>query len=305
MGSCSWIDTRRPPSGCWHRLPRTQQGFGTGDAHHARGAAPGGPAEVQSVPEEPVLYTVSDGVATLTLNRPDKLNAFNLPMIDRWAHLLARARTDPAVHVLVVTGSGRAFCAGGDIGEMAAKLDAPAFGHKDYLWEHVHRIALTLEDLDKPVIAALNGIAVGAGLDMALMCDLRFAAVGARFGEGYLKVGLVPGDGGAFYLPRLVGVAKALELFWSGELIDAEEARRIGLVNRVYPPDELLPATQAFARALAAAPQRAVRLTKRVVYQSLRTDLRTALDLVSSHMGLVQETEEHRTAVRRFLGRDG
>jgi enoyl-CoA hydratase/carnithine racemase len=176
----------------------------------------------------PLLYEVDEGIATLTLNRPDKLNAFNIPMIDAWAEALARARTDPGVRVVVVTGRGRAFCAGGDLGEMAEKLDAEAFRHKDYLWEHVHRIALTLEDLDKPVIAALNGVAVGAGLDMALMCDLRFAAAEARFAEGYLKVGLVPGDGGAWYLPRLVGVAKALELFWSGEAIDAQEALRAG-----------------------------------------------------------------------------
>lgn len=254
------------------------------------------------MPTDSLLYAVdANGVATITLNRPAKLNAFNLPMIDAWAAALANARGDEAVRVIVVTGAGRAFCAGGDLGEMAEKLDAPGFRHKDYLWEHVHRIALTLEDLDKPVIAALNGVAVGAGLDMALMCDLRFAAATARFSEGYVKVGLVPGDGGAWYLPRLVGVAKALELFWTGDRIDAAEALRIGLVNRVHPPEELLPATYAFARTLAEAPQRAVRMIKRVVRQSARTDLRTALDLVSSHMGLVQESEEHRAAVRGFL----
>src|SRR5690349_20243082 len=125
-------------------------------------------------------------------------------MIDAWADALDACLRDDAVHVIVVTGAGRAFCAGGDLAEMRQRVEETPLEQKDFIWQHVHRIARTLELLDKPVIAAVNGAANGAGMDMALMCDLRFAAEGARFAEGYVKLGLVPGDGGAWFLPRLV-----------------------------------------------------------------------------------------------------
>jgi enoyl-CoA hydratase/carnithine racemase len=170
---------------------------------------------------------------------------------------------------------------------------------KIILWEKIHRIALTLEDIDKPVIAAMKGVAVGAGLDMALMCDLRFVAETACFSEGYVKVGLVPGDGGAYFLPRLVGVSKALELLWTGDFIDAEEALRIGMVNRVYKDGELMEQTLGFAQRLAQGPSAVLRTIKRATYQSSRTDLRTALDLISSHMGVIRESEDSRQAFRK------
>jgi enoyl-CoA hydratase/carnithine racemase len=157
-----------------------------------------------------------------------------------------------------------------------------------------------LEDLDKPVLAAVNGVAVGAGMDMALMCDIRFAARSARFSEGYVRVGLVPGDGGCYYLPRLVGTAKALELLWTGDFVDAEEALRLGLVSQVHPDEELLSATYAFARRLAEGPPVAIRLIKRAVHQSARTDLRTALDLISSHQAVVQSTHDSKEAYAAF-----
>jgi 2-(1,2-epoxy-1,2-dihydrophenyl)acetyl-CoA isomerase len=162
---------------------------------------------------------------------------------------------------------------------------------------------LTLEDIDKPVIAALNGVAVGAGLDMALMCDLRFAAETARFSEGYVKVGYVPGDGGAYYLPRLVGVAKSLELFWTGDFISAAEAERIGMVNRVFPADRLMEETYTFARRLAEGPTKVIQMMKRAVYQSSRADLRTSLDLVSSHMGVIFETPDSREARKASMAK--
>ncbi|WP_101675268.1 enoyl-CoA hydratase/isomerase family protein [Alloalcanivorax mobilis] len=248
-----------------------------------------------------LLFQVDDGVALLTLNRPDKRNAFNRAMIEQWLQALEQCRTRADIGAVVLTGAGdRAFCSGGDIADMN-RGERGTWSTKDYLWEAIHRIPLALERLDKPVIAALNGTATGAGLDMALMCDLRFCADHARLGETYIKVGLVPGDGGAYFLPRLVGLPKALELLWSGDLIDAGEALRIGLVNRVYPSDTLLPETLAFARRLADGPRRALRLTKRTVYQCQRLDLSTALDLVSSHMGLVTRGAEHIEGVRAFL----
>jgi 2-(1,2-epoxy-1,2-dihydrophenyl)acetyl-CoA isomerase len=136
---------------------------------------------------------------------------------------------------------------------------------------------------------------------MALMCDLRFAAEGARFSEAYVKVGLIPGDGGTYFLPRLVGPARALELLWTGDFVDAREAERIGLVNRVVPPDQLMPTTYEFAGRLASGPTVAIRTIKRAVYQGLRTDLRAHLDLISSHMAFIRQTEDHREGARAFV----
>jgi enoyl-CoA hydratase/carnithine racemase len=154
-----------------------------------------------------------------------------------------------------------------------------------------------MDDFDKPTIAAVNGAAVGAGMDMALMCDMRVAARSARFSEGYINVGLVPGDGGCYDLPRLVGMGRALELLLTGDFVDAVEAERIGLVNRVVEDEALLDETNALARKLAAASPIALRMIKRATYQSARVDLRTALDLVSSHFGVVSTTDDHAEAM--------
>ena len=185
-----------------------------------------------------LLYDVGDKIATITLNRPDKLNAFTGSMIDAWAKALAEAQADDAVNVVVVTGAGRAFCAGGDVGRMKEGKPTP-LDNKNQLWENVHRIPKTLEAVDKPVIAMVNGLAVGAGMGMCLMCDVRIASDEARFSTGYVRVGLVPGDGDTYFLPRLVGPAKALELLWTADFVDAQEALRLGIVNRVVPSGDL------------------------------------------------------------------
>ena len=246
-----------------------------------------------------LLYEVKDRIATITLNRPDKLNAFTGPMIDRWAWALNEAQQDPEVNVVVVTGAGRAFCAGGDVGRMG-EGEPTALDHKNQLWEHIHRIPKTLDRMDKPVIAMVNGLAVGAGMGMTLMCDIRIASEEAKFSTGYVKVGLVPGDGDTFFLPRLVGIAKALELLWTADFVEAREAERLGIVNRVVPAAQLRDETYALARRIAEGPQIAIRLIKRVAYQSLKLDLQTHLDLVSSHMVIARETEDHREGVRAF-----
>jgi enoyl-CoA hydratase/carnithine racemase len=172
--------------------------------------------------------------------------------------------------------------------------------HKNQLWEHIHRIPKTLETMDKPVLAMVNGVAVGAGMGMCLMCDVRVASDEARFSTGYVKVGLVPGDGDTYFLPRLVGAAKALELLWTADFIDASEALRLGIVNRVVPAAELREATYALARQIADGPQIPIRMIKRLVYQSLRLDLRTHLDLVSSHMSVVRRTADHAEGIAAF-----
>ena len=244
-------------------------------------------------------YGVENGVGTILLNRPERKNAFTVEMVDRWAEILREARTDDSVGAIILTGAGDAFCSGGELESLTPGEPTP-YEHKALLTDHVHRIAYAMEDLDKPVIAAVNGVAVGAGMDFALMCDIRFMARSARMNEGYIKVGLVPGDGGAYYLPRLVGTAKALELLLTGDFVDAEECLRIGLANRVYEDDELMEETQKFAERLAAGPPLIMRLIKRSVYQSARSDLRTSLDLISSHMGIVQSTEDSKEAFHAF-----
>jgi enoyl-CoA hydratase/carnithine racemase len=247
-----------------------------------------------------LLYEIRDGVATITLNRPEQRNAFTLEMLDLWTEALRDARANDAVQVVVVTGAGRAFCSGGDVGGMANRGELNALEHKRAL-ELVHRVPLALDELDKPVIAAINGPAVGAGCDMALMCDLRFMADDARLSEGYVRVGLIPGDGGTYFLPRLVGTAKALELLWTGDFVDAHEALRLGIVNRVVPAEELMPTVYDFAGRLARGPSVAIRTIKRAVYQGLRMDLRTHLDLISSHMGFIRQTEDHREGARAYV----
>jgi 2-(1,2-epoxy-1,2-dihydrophenyl)acetyl-CoA isomerase len=246
-----------------------------------------------------LLYEVKDRIATITLNRPDKLNAFTRPMINAWAESLAEAQRDDNVNVIVVTGSGRAFCSGGDVGRMR-EGEPSAMDGKNGLWEGVHKVPKTLETVDKPVIAMVNGLAVGAGMGMCVMCDVRVAAQSARFSTGYVRVGLVPGDGDTYFLPRLVGAARALELLWTADFIEAPEAHRLGIVNRVVPDAELKDATYAFARQIAEGPQIPIRMIKRLVYQSLRLDLRTHLDLVSSHMSIVRQTTDHAEGVAAF-----
>ena len=250
--------------------------------------------------EPHVLYRLEGHIAIITLNRAEVKNAFSPEMITLWRQFLEEARADNNVRVIILTGKGETFCSGGDIREMAAgKLQS--WDMKKFLWEGVHRIVLTLEDLDKPIIAAINGAAMGAGLDMALMCDLRVCSDRAKLGESYILLGLVPGDGGAFFLPRLVGIAKAMELFLTGDILSAQEALHMGLVNRVVPPDRLLEESLALAEKISSKPPLAVRMMKRAIYQSQTSTLRAHLDYISSQLALLSETQDHQEAAKAFL----
>jgi enoyl-CoA hydratase/carnithine racemase len=250
---------------------------------------------------ENLRFEIADRVATITLDRPERMNAFTFEMIDAWVEAIHECRRNDAVRVLIVTGAGSAFCSGGDIVEMRDRLKNPPATRKNELYGRIQRIPLALEDFDKPVLIAVNGAATGAGMDLALMGDIRYAAQSARFAETYVKVGLVPGAGGAHFLPRLVGTAKALELFWTAEFLSAEEAERIGLVNKVLPDAELLPHVREIASRVAHAPALSVRMIKRAVLQGMRNDLRTNLDLISSHYGIVTAAPDHREAVEAFI----
>src|SRR2546422_3906276 len=220
-------------------------------------------------------------------------------MIDAWAKSLGEAQADDSVNVVVVTGAGRASCWGGEVGGRR-QGERSALDGKNSLWEGVHRVPKTLEAMDKPVIAMVDGLAGGAGMGMCVMCDLRIAAQSARFSTGYVRVGLVPGDGDTFFLPRLVGPARALELLWTADFIEAPEAHRIGIVQRVVSDAQLKEVTYALARQIADGPQIPIRMIKRLVYQSLKLDLRTHLDLVSSHMSIVRQTADHAEGVAAF-----
>jgi len=257
---------------------------------------------------EQILYEKVDGVATITLNRPERMNAFTDVMIREWAAALEDARVDREVRAVVVTGAGRGFCAGADlrggsgVGENArSEQPASAADRRNWLRDGVHMVPRAVQLLDKPYIAAVNGAAVGAGMDMATMADLRFASDQAKFAMSYVKVGLVPGDGGCYTLPRIVGLSKALELIWTGDFIDAHEALRIGYVSRVYPAEDLLSEAQAFARRLAQGPAVAMQLAKRLVYRGLTADWHEAFEQANTAMAIAQSTEDAREGPRAFV----
>jgi enoyl-CoA hydratase/carnithine racemase len=249
-----------------------------------------------------LTYDVDDSIGLIRLDRPGKMGAFTWQMIERWAEALEAAQRDDSVRVVVLAGTGESFCTGVDLEELARIGDDP-IDRKRMLTDRVYKVIKGVQNLEKPLICAVNGLAVGAGMDMALMCDIRIAGESARFSEGYIRIGLVPGDGGGYFLPRLVGTARALELLWTGDFVSADEACRIGLVSRVVPDDELMEHTLAFARRIAGMSPIPVSMIKRVVYQSLDVDLQTSLDLVSSHMAVVQSTDDYAEAMSAFKER--
>lgn len=221
-------------------------------------------------------------------------------MLTLWHQFIEEAKADENVRGIIVTGKGDTFCSGGDIREMAEGR-LRSWEMKRFLWEGVHRIVFALEDLDKPIIAAINGATMGAGLDMAMMCDLRVCSDRAKLSESYIWLGLVPGDGGAYFLPRLVGIGKALELLLTGDVISPKEALQIGLVNRVVPHHQLLKETMILVEKIASKPPLAIRMMKRAVYQAQTSTLRAHLDYISSQLALLSETQDHQEAARSFL----
>lgn len=254
-----------------------------------------------------LLFTVEDQIARITLNRPESLNAFSENMIELWIEALETVRDSDEIRVVIVSGNGGAFCSGGDIKEMIAgngfyksdrDITSTGLARKNSIWKKVQRVPLLLEEIDKPVIAKLHGVAFGAGLDMALMCDIRIASENTRLSESYVKLGLVPGDGGAYFLPKLVGLDKALDLLWTGKIVEAREAKEMGLVTFVVPEEELDSFTEEYARKLADGPQQAIRMIKRAVYQNRDMSLRASLDMISSSMGLVTELEDYQRGLQ-------
>jgi 2-(1,2-epoxy-1,2-dihydrophenyl)acetyl-CoA isomerase len=227
---------------------------------------------------ENILLAHDAGIGTLTLNRPDKLNAFAGTMRQEIADGLVELERDAAVRVIVITGAGRGFCAGADIAylqELITKNDVPAM---TALIEAGRRVVMTMRSSTKPVIGMINGVAAGGGANLALACDIRIASRDAKLGQTFNRIGLHPDWGGTYFLPRLVGPSKALELFWTADVIDAATCERHGLFDRVVAPEALAAETRAFAAMLAAKPALALALAKRAVYRSLDQSLPEMLD---------------------------
>ena len=248
----------------------------------------------------PITLDIDNKVATITLNRPDVLNAINEEMLPPWFDALEECRTNTDVAVIVITGAGEAFCRGGDTTKLGAHTMPSPVEIKQQFWDRLHRIPRKLAEIDKPVIAAVNGLASGAGVDVSFQCDLRFAAESASFRVSYTAFGLVPGNGGTYYLPRIVGEAKALELFYSAQPISAAEALDIGMVNQVFPDGEFMERSMAFAQSISRRAPLAMTLVKRAVKQSLSMDLNTHLDMVSSHMLITRPSEDHAEAIKAY-----
>ena len=236
-----------------------------------------------------ILYSTHRSVATITLNRPERRNAFTLTMIDRWVDILRSAESDDDVRVVVVTGAGSSFCSGADIGEIFERDETPMH-RKHRLSEHIQQVGLQINRMDKPVIAAVNGPAVGAGMDMALMCDIRVASTTAVLSAAYVKVGVMPGNGACYYLPRIVGTSRALELLLTGRALPAEEAAQLGLVSKVVGPDQLESEVAELAGCIADYPPVLVQMIKRTVRHSVTGTLEASLDLVSSAVALVHSS---------------
>ena len=249
-----------------------------------------------------IIYTCENGIATMTLNRPDKMNAFSAAMQDSMYRVVENASQDKTVRVLIITGAGRAFCSGADVRSLAENSENPINQQRamEAMNERVP-IHVLMQQCEKPIIAALNGLAVGAGLGLALAWDIRIASAQARFAELYIRRGMLPAAGGTYFLPRLVGIDKACQLIWTGDMIDAREAERIGLVTIVVPHEELEMATLELAEKLAKAAPLAIQRAKRAIYQGLDMDLESTMNYVQPLIREIQQSADHKEGARAFL----
>ncbi len=254
----------------------------------------------------PLIVSQSHGpVTSITLNRPDKLNAFGGTMREELLAALQGAAADASCRALAITGAGRAFCAGGDVDYMAGlqqQGDVDAFRR---LLEAGREIVLAIAEMPKPVIAAINGVAAGAGCNLALACDYRIASDQAKLGETFVKIGIHPDWGGTWHLPRLVGRSRALELMMSGRIIDASEALSIGMIDRVVAAADLLDETMKLANTFAAGPPIAIAGIKRALTLSERNDLRAQIELESEHQVQAFRSKDAAEGMAAFQGKRG
>jgi len=244
---------------------------------------------------ETLLFEKDGGVCTITLNRPDRLNAINYQLATELEKVLTEIEEDDEVKTVILTGAGRGFCAGADIKDMADPNAKPLPIGKRYTFFN------TLEDLEKPVIAAINGPCNGGGLEIALCCDFRIASETANLGLGEVKLGVIPAGGGTARLPRLIGPGRAKEFLYFGNRIDGKEAHEIGLVNRVVPPDELMPEAKRWAAELAERPPLSLKMLKYCVNLGMQMDLLGAIDYEGRCAAVLRNTEDHKEGVMAFV----
>ena len=270
----------------------------------ARARGRGDPCDDSGMTE--FIHEARDGaVITLTLNDPDRRNALtNQSQWDAVVDACERVRRDPDIRCVILTGAGTAFCAGGNVKDMKDKAGIAAgspYSIRDGYRGGIQRIPLALYNLDVPTIAAVNGAAIGAGCDLACMCDIRIASDRARFAESFVKLGIIPGDGGAWLLPRTVGMSKAAEMTFTGDMIDATEALACGLVSKVVPPERLMDEARALAARIAANPGPALRMSKRLMREGQHMRLDSLLEMSAAFQALAHHTPEHEQALDAFL----
>jgi enoyl-CoA hydratase/carnithine racemase len=250
---------------------------------------------------EHVILDKKDHIGWVTLNRPDKMNAFGGRMRQEIAEVIDDVCADPEVRVIVLTGAGKAFCVGGDVTEFVSgetkALSETSPGERPAM----SKIVLALNRVEKPVIAAVNGVAAGGGVNLALACDIRIASDKARFGQVFTRRGLHPDWGGIYFLPRLVGYAKACELIFSGDVIDAQEAFAIGMINKLVPHEELMEVTTRMAQRIAGNAPIPIAFAKRGLQNFYKWDLTQALDYESYVLGVTMKTEDIKEGFTAFL----
>lgn len=253
---------------------------------------------------DPVLYEQSGGVVTLTLNEPATRNAISPAIVEALVAHCDRINRDMSVACVVLTGAGAGFSSGGNVKDMRDRTGlfagTPAEIRRSY--QHgIQRIPMAMHHIEVPTIAAVNGHAVGAGCDLALMCDIRIAADDAEFAESFMRVGIIPGDGGAWFLPRIVGFSRACQMTFTGDFIKAKQALEWGLASEVVPRDQLLAVAHSLAGRIAAQPPHTLRLSKKLMREALRLDLSTSLEMAAGMQALVQHTADQHEAVMAFF----
>jgi 2-(1,2-epoxy-1,2-dihydrophenyl)acetyl-CoA isomerase len=250
----------------------------------------------------PVLLESREGsIVTLTMNRPDRLNALNNDLSTALNDSISRIASDHTIHVVILTGEGRAFCAGGDLAVIGKGRASGNDAELAPLLRSGMQAVLKIRTMPQPVIAAVNGAAAGAGMNLALAADIRIAAEDAVFGQNFAKVGLFPDYGGTYFLPQLVGRAKAAELFYTGDMIDAKTALRLGIVNHIFPAERLLAETQSLAARIATGPQVAIRAVKQTIFARDKEALVAALDKEVEHQLKCFHSHDCQEGIRAFL----
>ncbi|WP_028303753.1 crotonase/enoyl-CoA hydratase family protein [Oceanospirillum maris] len=252
-----------------------------------------------------LLYKQKGAVVTLTINQDETRNAISSDeMIDAFDSAAKRINRDDSVSVVILTGAGKAFSSGGNVKDMKDK--AGMFGGspvelREGYRRGIQRIPLAMNNLEVPLIAAVNGPAIGAGCDLAMMCDIRIASTKAKFAESFAKIGIIPGDGGAWFLPRAIGMSRACEMAFTGEAVDASTALSWGMVSQVVEPEDLMAAAETMASRIAVNPPRALRMTKKLLKEGQRVSLETLLELSASMQALAHHTSDHTEAVSAML----